>query len=159
MEAVEDFLTPQNVASLLQDLDLVIDCIDEVAAKAALVAHARSIALRVVICGAAGGRKDPARIRKEDLARARGDALLAKLRQRLRRDFGFAGPGSGKQPPRFGVPAIFSDETAYLPPACDVPGAGPGSPLACGGYGSSVAVTATMGFAAAACALEQIQDR
>jgi len=36
-------------------------------------------------------------------------------------------------------------------------GCAPGSPLACGGYGSAVTVTATMGFAAAAIALEHLQ--
>jgi len=155
--AVEDFLGPDNVQELLRGVDLVVDCIDQVRAKVALIAYARAMGLAVVTCGAAGGRKDPARIAREDLARTRGDALLAKVRARLRREHGFPGPGAGRRVPRFGVDAIFSSEVPSLPaPACE-PGQAPGSPLSCGGYGSAVTVTATMGFAAAACALERLE--
>jgi tRNA A37 threonylcarbamoyladenosine dehydratase len=155
--AVEEFLGPDNVAQLLRGADLVVDCIDHVVAKAALIACARALGVAVVTCGAAGGRKDPARIAREDLARTRGDALLAKVRARLRREHGFVGPGKGRKAPRFGVDAIYSSEVPSLPaPACAA-GQAPGSPLACGGYGSAVTVTATMGFAAAACALERLE--
>ncbi len=153
VEAVEDFVSADNVAALLGGLDLVIDCIDAVAAKAALVAWARSVGIRVVTCGGAGGRRDPARIRCDDLARTHGDPLLAALRHRLRHEFGFS-PAAGKPVASFGVRAVFSDEPLHWP-VQDI-GVAPGSPLACGGYGSAVTVTATMGFAAAACALEQL---
>jgi tRNA A37 threonylcarbamoyladenosine dehydratase len=157
--AVEEFLGPENAARLLQGADLVVDCIDQAGAKAALIACARAMGLVVVTCGAAGGRKDPARIARDDLARTRGDALLAKVRARLRREHGFAGPGKGRNAPRFGVDAIYSAEVPSVPaPDCE-PVQAPGSPLACGGYGSAVTVTATMGFAAAACALERLQHR
>jgi tRNA A37 threonylcarbamoyladenosine dehydratase len=159
VRALEEFVTQDNVVRLLYGLDLVIDCIDQVNAKAALIAHARNIGIAIVTCGGAGGRKDPTRIRRDDLARARGDPLLAKLRHRLRRDYGFAGPGSGKHPPCFGVDAVFSDEALGRPaPACEPAGAPAGSPLACGGYGSAVTVTATMGFAAAARALQRLES-
>ncbi|HYA66851.1 MAG TPA: tRNA threonylcarbamoyladenosine dehydratase [Burkholderiaceae bacterium] len=155
---VEDFLTPENVDRCLGGIDLVIDCIDQVIAKAALVAHAQRNRIAVVTCGGAGGRTDPARIRRDDLARAQGDRLLARLRQRLRHDYGYRGAGRGKRAPRFGVEAIFSDEPLCQPdPQCESPDSAPGSPLACGGYGSCVTVTATMGFAAAAWALEQFR--
>lgn len=159
VRTVEDFVTAENVEHLLRGIDLVVDCIDQVAAKAALVAHARRNAIAVVTCGGAGGRKDPGRIRRDDLARAQGDRLLARLRQLLRRDYGYAGAGRGRQrPPRFGVQAIFSDEPPVAPlPGCEPSASLAGSPLACGGYGSCVTVTATMGFAAAAWALEQFQ--
>jgi tRNA A37 threonylcarbamoyladenosine dehydratase len=161
VETVEDFITPQNVVSLLEGLDLVIDCIDQVVAKAALIAHAHGVGIRVITCGGAGGRKDPARIRREDLARTRGDPLLAALRHRLRHEYGFS-KAAGKQAPHFGVAAVFSDEELVWPGTAAADGepgaAAPGSPLACGGYGSAVTVTATMGFAAAACALEQLQS-
>jgi tRNA A37 threonylcarbamoyladenosine dehydratase len=158
VEAVEEFVTLQNVASLLEGLDLVIDCIDQVEAKAALIARAHGTGVRAITCGGAGGRKDPARIRRDDLARTRGDPLLAALRHRLRHEYGFS-RAAGKQVPRFGVTAVFSDEELVWPVAAagETATVAPGSPLACGGYGSAVTVTATMGFAAAACALELLQ--
>jgi tRNA A37 threonylcarbamoyladenosine dehydratase len=149
---IEEFIAPDNVANLMRDLDLVLDCIDQVSAKAVLIAHACAIGLRVVTCGAAGGRTDPTRIRCADLARALGDPLLAKVRYRLRRHHGFARESSSRRP-RFGVDAIYSDEPVRRPAAGPaVTAAG----LACAGYGSSVTVTATFGFAAAARAMERL---
>jgi tRNA A37 threonylcarbamoyladenosine dehydratase len=154
VETVEEFVSAANAAAVLAGLDLVIDCIDQVEAKAALIAQARAAGVHVITCGGAGGRKDPGRIRRDDLARTHGDPLLAALRHRLRHEYGFS-RAAGKQVPPFGIAAVFSDEELAWP----TPLAGasaPGSPLACGGYGSAVTVTATMGLAAAACALEQL---
>ncbi len=159
VETIEEFLTADNAAAQVAGLDVVIDCIDQVVAKAALVAHARAAGLAVVTCGGAGGRRDPLRIRQADLAHTHGDPLLAALRQRLRQEHGFPRP-RGKVAPTFGVSAIFSEEPLVWPPALpadgDAAAARPGSPLACGGYGSAVTVTATMGFVAAARALERL---
>jgi len=163
IQAVEDFITAGNAAQLLDGLDLVVDCIDQVMAKAALIAHARQIGIRAVTCGGAGGRRDPLRIRRADLALTHGDPLLAALRQRLRQEYGFS-RARGKVAPPFGVTAVFSEEPLQWPVApvgsADADTlATAGSPLACGGYGSAVTVTATMGFVAAACALELLQTR
>ncbi|HEX7156607.1 MAG TPA: tRNA threonylcarbamoyladenosine dehydratase [Burkholderiaceae bacterium] len=167
---VEEFVTPDNVQALIRDVDVVIDCIDQVSAKAALIAHARRLGMGVVTCGAAGGRIDPTRIRCDDLARALGDPLLSKVRYRLRRDYQFpraaagrSGGGAGARLPRFGVPAVFSDEpvrTALVEAGPADSGEAPertaGAPLACAGYGSTVVLTAPLGFAAAARALDWI---
>ena len=111
---VEEFVTEDNVSDLIRDFDLVLDCIDQVSAKTALIVHARSVGLRLVTCGAAGGRTDPTRIRCADLARALGDPLLAKVRYRLRRRHGFARESSNRRP-LFGVDAIYSDEPVRRP--------------------------------------------
>jgi len=118
---IEEFITEDNVSDLIRNLDLVLDCIDQVSAKAALIAHARTIGLRVVTCGAAGGRTDPTRIRRADLARALGDPLLAKVRYWLRRHYGFARESSGRRP-LFGVDAIYSDEPVLRPASSSSPG-------------------------------------
>lgn len=154
---VEEFVAPDNVAAVLPAADVVIDCIDQLRAKAALVAHCRDLRRPLVVCGAAGGRVDPTRIRRDDLARAAGDPLLAKLRARLRRDHGFAREDRRGRRPRFGVIAVYSDEPVRAPlaAACDGPVT---QGLACSGYGSSVTVTAPLGFAAAAAALAWLSD-
>src|SRR6267378_2402594 len=125
-------------------------------AKVALIVHARAIGLRVVTCGAAGGRTDPTRIRCADLAQALGDPLLAKVRYRLRRRHGFARETTKRRPP-FGVDAIYSDEPVRRPqPPAEGSGSMVRSGLACAGFGSSVVVTAPFGFAAAARAVDRI---
>jgi tRNA A37 threonylcarbamoyladenosine dehydratase len=144
---VEEFITVDNVATLLPACDVVIDCIDDVKAKAALVAYCRRAKRPVVTTGGAGGRTDPTRIRIDDLSRTTQDALASKLRARLRKDYGFTREAKKK----FGVPCVFSDEQIRRPQsmACDLDEAGLHG-LNCAGYGSSVAVTAGFGFAAAA---------
>jgi tRNA A37 threonylcarbamoyladenosine dehydratase len=148
---VEEFVAAGNVAALLPAADVVLDCIDDVRAKAALIAHCRAQGIAVITCGGAGGRTDPTRIHRDDLARAHGDPLLSKLRYRLRRENGFPREGSHRTP-KFGVDAIFTDEPPRRPAEdCD-----PAARLACAGFGSSVAVTAAIGFAATAIALDRL---
>jgi tRNA A37 threonylcarbamoyladenosine dehydratase len=158
---VDDFVTPDNAATLVPADAAIVDAIDQPRAKAALAALALARGRPVVICGAAGARTDPLRLRREDLALVRGDALLSAVRARLRREHGFPREAGV----RFGVPAIYSDEApGTLPWTTGAPGAGspvepvgvPGAPLACGGYGSSVAVTAAMGMAAASVILSAL---
>ena len=124
------------------------------AAKAALIACARRRGQPIVVCGGAGGRTDPLRLRRNDLSSTRGDALLAAVRARLRREYGFPRE-AGK---RFRVDALHSDEPlsrARREPAGDDVAAG-GAPLGCAGYGSMVTVTAVMGLAAASWAIERV---
>jgi len=147
---VEAFVDADNAAALAAGHDLVLDCIDQVRAKAALIATCRTQAITVITCGAAGGRIDPTRLRQDDLARASGDPLLAKVRYRLRREHGFPRESGGRVR-RFGVAAIYSDEPIRTPQDCS-----PQARLACAGYGSTVAVTGAMGFAAAAVALQHL---
>jgi len=159
VRTIEDFITPENVASLLgYDLSLVIDAIDQTRPKAALIAHCRRLGIPLVTTGAAGGKFDPTRIVRADLAEVEHDPLLARTRSILRREYGFPPGGSQKKPgKKFGVPAIFSRETMRRPiegAGCATDSASLAPGLSCTGYGSSVCVTASMGFAASAAALE-----
>ena len=150
VNAVEAFADVDNAGGLITGHDWVLDCIDQVSAKAALIAACRAQSIAVIACGAAGGRVDPTRLRQDDLARVHGDPLLAKVRYRLRRRYGFARESGGRIR-KFGIAAVFSDEPIRVPQDCS-----PQARLACAGYGSTVAVTGAMGFAAAALALQQI---
>jgi tRNA A37 threonylcarbamoyladenosine dehydratase len=150
VQPVEAFVDADNAAALAAGHDLVLDCIDQVSAKAALIAACRMQSIAAVTCGAAGGRIDPTRLRQDDLARAQGDPLLAKVRYRLRRDHGFPRESGGRVR-KFGVAAVFSDEPIRTPQDCS-----PQARLACAGYGSTVAVTGAMGFAAAAWAMQYL---
>ncbi len=164
VRAIEAFVEPGNLAELMpREAQVVIDAIDAVAAKAALVSWCVNREWPVIVCGAAGGRRDPLRLKSEDLARTSGDSLLSSLRARLRRDYGFppAAGATGRdlaRARRFGVPAIFSSEApSGLSPGSDADNDRTGgAPLACAGYGSIVTVTAAMGMAAAARAIDLI---
>jgi len=155
---VDDFVTTDNVADVLgAGHDYVIDAIDAVRVKIAMLGWARRQGLPIITCGGAGGQIDPTRVRIDDLARTIQDPLLSKVRAGLRKEWGF--PRDPKK--KFGVPAVYSDEPLRYPApqaqACDIDEAPPRQHgpqgLACAGFGSSVAVTAVFGFVAASAAI------
>ncbi|MDP1735646.1 MAG: tRNA threonylcarbamoyladenosine dehydratase [Sulfuritalea sp.] len=153
VDAVEEFIDERNPATLIPPCDAVIDAIDHVRAKAALIAHCRRAGIRVVTTGGAGGRTDPTRVEVIDLSRTTQDALASKVRAQLRKDYGFARDPKKK----FGVDCVYSPEQSRRPAAADSCATGEpdaaielAAGLNCAGYGSSVAVTASFGFAAAA---------
>ena len=163
---IDDFVAPDNAAQLLDaGLDVIVDCADQAAAKIAMILLARERGQGLVVCGGAGGKTDPLALRAGDLSQASHDALLAKLRNTLRRHHGYPRPSqrAGKphgRIPRMGVRALWIDQQAILPQAwlagreaedavgAQVPAPAPQG-LSCAGYGSVVMVTAAMGMAAA----------
>lgn len=155
VEVVDDFVTPENASELLHDFDVVIDAIDNVRAKVAIAAVCRQRRIPLVMAGGAGGKSDPSRICIDDLARTLQDPLLSKVRARLRKEHGFTRDPKKK----FGIEAVFSTEPLRYPAvqACDVDAAHVAPQgLACAGYGSSMAVTASVGLFCAARALEHL---
>ena len=154
VRCVEDFVTPENTAALLdQNFSVVIDAIDQVRAKAAMIAFCRQRKLPIVVAGAAGGQIDPTQIKVGDLGQTIQDPLLARLRSILRREYGFSRDGKKK----FGVSAVYSTEPLRYPTAeasCETD-RGPAG-LNCAGFGSSVCVTSVFGMAAAAQAIRII---
>jgi tRNA A37 threonylcarbamoyladenosine dehydratase len=153
VSVVEEFIDERNLATLIPPCDAVIDAIDHVRAKAALIAHCRRAGIRVVTTGGAGGRTDPTRVEVIDLSRTTQDALASKVRAQLRKDYGFSRDPKKK----FGVECVYSPEQSRRPAganSCAVDGQDDAIELAaglnCAGYGSSVMVTASFGFAAAA---------
>jgi tRNA A37 threonylcarbamoyladenosine dehydratase len=84
-----------------------------------------------------------------DLARTTQDALASKVSARLRKDYGFRATRR-----RSSASTACSRRSRFAAPAPTLRHGRPefdaGAGLACAGYGSSVAVTAGFGFAAAA---------
>lgn len=145
---VDDFLTRDNLAQRIVPgtFDAVIDACDEAQVKAALMVHARYNKIPLVMCGAAGGKRDALTLRRDDLGRATHDALLARIRTLLKKQFNIQPRSNG----RFGVSCLYLAEPARRGAACT------SDNLNCSGYGSSVTVTAAMGLAAAAWSIERV---
>lgn len=154
VSCIEDFVSPENVGSILdQNYSVVIDAIDQVRAKVAMIAFCHKRKTPIIVAGAAGGQMDPTKIQIADLSQTVQDPLLAKVRSQLRREHGF--PRDTKQ--KFGVPAVFSTEQLRYPAnntSCETP-QGPAG-LNCAGFGSSVCVTSVFGMVAAARAINFI---
>jgi tRNA A37 threonylcarbamoyladenosine dehydratase len=156
VNCVEDFVSPDNLEQMLdKDFDYVVDAIDQVRTKAAMIAWCRSREIPLITAGGAGGQLDPTRIEIADLSQTIQDPLLAKVRSLLRRDYGFSRDPKKK----FGVPAVFSSEPLRYPEntTCDSPSGISG--LNCAGYGSSVCVTASFGLFAASAVLARLTEK
>lgn len=151
---IEDFVEPGNWPALLQGapVNAVIDACDQVKAKVAMAAWARSTRARLISAGAAGGKRMAHKVDIDDLCATTHDPLLAQVRYQLRKHYG--APKEGK---KIGIPCVFSREAVAPPdPSCQVTGDGS---LNCHGYGSVVSVTATFGQCAAGWVLDQLASR
>ena len=166
VHCLPEFLTEASTDRILDEFQgrhghWIIDAIDSSPNKCRLILGCQDRALGLVISGAAGGRKDPTRIRITDLAEVTHDRLLADLRGRLRRAPGFNGDRKV-----WGLPTVHSPEPPQPPQSnpgrCDSNGETreePGSSprMNCQqGYGSATFVTGVFGFVAAGYVIRQI---
>ncbi|QPI50786.1 tRNA threonylcarbamoyladenosine dehydratase [Massilia antarctica] len=159
---IEDFIDPGNLDRMIgaHRYDYVVDAIDSVKAKAALIAYCRDHQLPMVIIGSAGGKTDPTRIALRDLSKTEQEPLLKMVRKRLRNEYGF--PRSLKT--KFNVDAVFSMEPVSMPAgeeSCAIDGQADSegiTGLNCAGFGSSMVVTATFGMVAAGHLLRRLAD-
>lgn len=159
VDAIEDFVTPDNVQEYLSHhFDVVIDAIDSVSAKVAIVAHCKRHKIKLITVGGAGGQIDPLQIRTGDLAKTIQDPLLAKVRNELRRKHNFS-----KNPKRrFGIETIYSTEQLRYPAlhgevSFEKNNASGTGKMDCStGFGAFVGVTATFGMVAATRAIAHI---
>ena len=96
MCCVYEFVTPETVDKVLAEaaaaheslpgsgagrMDFVLDMVDSVRDKAAIIHHCGFHGVPVVSCGGVGGLRDPTRLCVSDLARAEGDLLVMKTRK------------------------------------------------------------------------------
>jgi tRNA A37 threonylcarbamoyladenosine dehydratase len=160
VDLVEDFIDPDNIPQMIgtDGFDYVVDAIDSVKAKAALIAYCSQHAIPLIVIGGAGGQLDPTRIEVRDLARTEQEPLLKKVRKILRARYGFARGEKNK----YHIDAVFSMEPLRYPQsgdgdACEVD-ANSITGLNCAGFGSSMVVTATFGMVAAGHMLRKMAE-
>jgi tRNA A37 threonylcarbamoyladenosine dehydratase len=152
VEVIDDFITDRNLFEHLpadSGIDYVIDAIDSIRFKAALIYYCRRNKIPIITTGAAGGLTDPTQIMIKDLTRTFNDPLAAKVRAQLRARHGY----TRNTKRYFGVECVFSAQQQVYPGEDGrvghrKPGIH-GVHLDCSmGYGAASFVTATMGFAA-----------
>ncbi|EAR27991.1 tRNA cyclic N6-threonylcarbamoyladenosine(37) synthase TcdA [Pseudoalteromonas tunicata] len=158
---IDDFLTLDNITTHLVEFDYVVDCIDQVPVKAALIAHCKRQKIPVFTTGGAGGQSDPSQIQYGDVAKTTQDPLLAKVRYLLRKKYNF----SDNPKRKFGVDCVFSTEQLTYPMAdgsvCQAKQQADGSlSMDCAnGFGSLTMVTGTFGFFAASKAIKKYLEK
>jgi tRNA A37 threonylcarbamoyladenosine dehydratase len=112
VETIREFYSSTTSETILSGkIDFVVDCIDNMTAKAHLVAKCLSAGIPLVSSMGAAARLDPTKVEVKDLAETHHDAFAAALRKILRSEYGLDF-GGGKL---LGVPAVFSPEEVILP--------------------------------------------
>ena len=103
LTAQHRFIEEEDIPALLEggEIDFVIDAIDTLAPKVALIAYCLRHKIKIVSSMGAGGRKDPSAIRIADIADTYHCALAKAVRLRLRKE------GISK-----GLKTVFSTEQA-----------------------------------------------
>jgi len=158
INAIDDLLTHNNCPKYFSEsYDYVIDAIDSVKHKCALIYYCKRNKIPIITTGGAGGLIDPTQIEIVDLSKTYNDPLAAKVRSQLRHQYNF----SRNPKSRFGVECVYSTEQQMYPQGDGTVGPSKpgvkGATLDCNsGYGSSSCVTASFGFAAAARVMTKI---
>ena len=155
---IDDFITESNCQKhLLNNYDYVIDAIDSIKFKCAIIYYCKRNKIPVITTGGAGGLTDPTMINVTDLAKTWNDPLAAKVRSQLRSQYAYS-----KNPKRsFGIKCVYSTQQQQYPKDDGTvdyakPGV-KGVHLDCAmGFGSATSVTASFGFVAVAKAIEDL---
>lgn len=98
----DHFINPDNISKLLtgKPIDYLLDCIDTIACKAALVAACQTMEIAVASAMGAGGLVDVTRVRISTLKKTMMCPLAREMRGELR-----------KLGASLNYPVVFSDET------------------------------------------------
>lgn len=128
------FISRENTADLLPSCDYIVDAIDSVPGKVALIKHAVANNVPVISAMGAGRRLDPTRLHCDDISQTKVCPLARVMRRELRKE----GISSG-------VTVVYSDE-----PPCEQ--AGDSRDV----IGSMVFVPAAMGIIMASHVVKEI---
>ena len=160
---IDDFININNVSQYLgakqnPRYNYIVDAIDSVRDKAAVLAYCKRQKLKIITIGGAGGQKDPTQIKIADLAKTIQDPLAAKLREKLKNDYKLNKDSKGK----YSIPCVFSTEQLTYPTQngqiCFAKNqADSNKKMDCeSGFGAITTVTATFGFVAVSYVLNKL---
>lgn len=166
IHSIEDFINQENFTAYLGNkeapkFDYIIDAIDSVKDKAALIAYCKRQKLKLLTIGGAGGQIDPTQIEIKDLAKTVQDPLISKIREYLKSIHRLNKDSKGK----YGVLCVFSTEQLRYPAIkgtiCFDKGKIESSgKISCNaGLGAVSTVTATFGFVAVSAILKFLSQR
>ncbi len=137
--AVQQFYSEDCAAGFaLHEYDYVVDAIDSLASKAALILHATSLGVKLFSSMGAALKMDPTAVRAAEFWKVQGCPLARALRQRFKRQ---------NTLPRRKFQCVYSEE--LLPNLGDVhaePATGEAAQVVTHGNGSVAHITAIYGF-------------
>ncbi|KUY15679.1 tRNA threonylcarbamoyladenosine dehydratase [Elizabethkingia miricola] len=85
---INEFLNPERMEEVIQagNFDYILDCIDSVSPKLALIKAAKKNKIKIVSCMGAGGKLDPSKVMVRDISKTRNCFLAKQVRKRLKKE-------------------------------------------------------------------------
>lgn len=85
---INKFLVPETIEQVIdsQKFNYVLDCIDSVTPKIALIRTAKRRKIKVVSCMGAGGKTDPSKVMVRDISKTYNCYLAKNVRKRLKKE-------------------------------------------------------------------------
>lgn len=85
---INEFLSPERMEEVLmaEKYDYVLDCIDSVSPKIALIKTAKRNKIKLISAMGAGGKCDPTKVMVRDISKTHNCFLAKQVRKRLRRE-------------------------------------------------------------------------
>lgn len=85
---MNEFLSPERMDEILENtkFDYVLDCIDSVSPKLALIKACRRRKLKIISSMGAGGKIDPSKVLVRDLSKTNNCYLAKQIRKRLKKE-------------------------------------------------------------------------
>ena len=85
---MNEFLSPERMEEILENtrFDYVLDCIDSVSPKLALIKACRRKKIKIVSSMGAGGKTDPSKVLVRDLSKTNNCYLAKQIRKRLKKE-------------------------------------------------------------------------
>ena len=85
---INEFLSPERMDEMLENnkFDYVLDCIDSVSPKLALIKACRRRKIKIVSSMGAGGKMDPSKVMVRDLSKTNNCYLAKQIRKRLKKE-------------------------------------------------------------------------
>ncbi|WP_454059793.1 tRNA threonylcarbamoyladenosine dehydratase [Elizabethkingia ursingii] len=85
---INEFLNPERMEEVIQagNFDYILDCIDSVSPKLALIIAAKRNKIKIISCMGAGGKLDPSKVMVRDISKTRNCFLAKQVRKRLKKE-------------------------------------------------------------------------
>ena len=88
LKKINEFLEPERMEELLtqEKFDYVLDCIDSLSPKLALIISCKRKKIKLVSAMGAGGKTDPSKVMVRDLSKINNCFLAKQIRKKLKRE-------------------------------------------------------------------------
>ena len=88
LTAINEFLIPERMEEILtnEKFDYVLDCIDSVSPKLALIRTCKKHKIKLISAMGAGGKSDPSKVLVRDISKTNNCFLAKQIRKQLRKE-------------------------------------------------------------------------